>query len=665
MDSIQSLNKTQNESKFLKNVQEQVQSHRKHFSPNLNKLLNPNYNHYLRPKSNRNDNQSHHNHLYSGMSNRKGSMSPSKDNNSQFLNLTSKGIMNTKSKNNSYMDKFHHAMSSKKHNDTFQQRLTKFRAGSASGKKSLRSEEKKKFENSLLLRKNNLKRYRERGTSSPYHDASRGGKGEGNKENMMNPGNKARDDRNRSSQQNHKQINPFVPFGAVSPKSRNQRPKLAKPVLGNSGKKAKNKLQNVLGVANDKNKQRFSPYKKNDRMSYMSVGNANGVNYSTQESREYINKMKTFFNRGMQNQNNNFSSKKDHNSLNPIYKKYQYANPSRDSYGNSTNLMNMRGGALGDIRSGSVRGVSSSMRKPGLMLSNKRRRSNSPYLGFNKLDRAGFGNLKPTKRSRKKKNPLKDKYLERSSSKKSRGGNSSQAHSPNRKLEGRIININNYKKNDQDQEGESPETERVRMTANPNQDYHGQNTPQLHNPVKETHQNDGDLNEFYRFFEVIQSEYSKFKQLSFFEKCGFQLYSIKKNLLQKNDVYDLIRLYADFAQEKEFNFVERIFIDKDARMLFSRVLKLERWAIILLFYFKVENVSGPEFDNLAISLASEAWKNHNNLVNWIKILNKEHNMRWILNDMNRIYWDVNMDMVRLVIHIRSCCRIITGLINQM
>lgn len=47
----------------------------------------------------------------------------------------------------------------------------------------------------------------------------------------------------------------------------------------------------------------------------------------------------------------------------------------------------------------------------------------------------------------------------------------------------------------------------------------------------------------------------------------------------------MIRIYADHAQEIEFNKMSSIFKEKQASNLFSRIMKLERWAITLVFYF--------------------------------------------------------------------------------
>jgi len=88
----------------------------------------------------------------------------------------------------------------------------------------------------------------------------------------------------------------------------------------------------------------------------------------------------------------------------------------------------------------------------------------------------------------------------------------------------------------------------------------------------------------------------------------------------------------------------------------------------LVFYFQVEPINMKDSSNMVTvmkNLVDEIWKNHNNLVNWIKILNKEYRLKWILNDLKRVYWDVNLDKTRLIIHIKSTLRVITGLLQQM
>jgi hypothetical protein len=148
--------------------------------------------------------------------------------------------------------------------------------------------------------------------------------------------------------------------------------------------------------------------------------------------------------------------------------------------------------------------------------------------------------------------------------------------------------------------------------------------------------------------------------------------------------------------------MQNIFECAEAGELFSRILKLERWAIILLFYFnliKKDAQSGKrmlgefnftrsrsksqakplpreeiaainakllkELEGKIYDLMKEVWRNHNNLVNWIKQINRTYNLNWILNDVNRIYYDVKLDKIRLILEVKSCSMVVTGLINQM
>ena len=79
----------------------------------------------------------------------------------------------------------------------------------------------------------------------------------------------------------------------------------------------------------------------------------------------------------------------------------------------------------------------------------------------------------------------------------------------------------------------------------------------------------------------------------------------------------------------------------------------------------VNNSVLSELDGKLYELIKEVWRNHNNLVNWIKQINKNYSLSWVLNDTNRIYYDVKLDKIRLVLEIKSCCMVVIGLINQM
>ena len=160
-------------------------------------------------------------------------------------------------------------------------------------------------------------------------------------------------------------------------------------------------------------------------------------------------------------------------------------------------------------------------------------------------------------------------------------------------------------------------------------------------------------------------------QLDFLSKCGNKLWEISQNLKNEISPYQEIRMYTDSVQDPNFEIITSMFINPQAKSLFSKILKIERWAVILLFYFCVAfDEKGIFFTdkNLANKLTemmAEVFRNHNHLVNWIKVLNREYQIGWVLNDVNMIYYDVGYDLVRLIIEVKSCCRIITGIINQL
>jgi hypothetical protein len=135
-------------------------------------------------------------------------------------------------------------------------------------------------------------------------------------------------------------------------------------------------------------------------------------------------------------------------------------------------------------------------------------------------------------------------------------------------------------------------------------------------------------NEFDSYFQLAkqgsgifsETNFKKLKNLNFLVETGSHLFDICSKLQVGQEVYELIRVYADIAQELEFDYLHKIFKDQDSQTLMSKVFKLERWAIILIFYFKVMKMSGQRLDNNLKKLASETWKNHVYLINWLKML---------------------------------------------
>jgi hypothetical protein len=86
---------------------------------------------------------------------------------------------------------------------------------------------------------------------------------------------------------------------------------------------------------------------------------------------------------------------------------------------------------------------------------------------------------------------------------------------------------------------------------------------------------------------LSETNFRKLKHLESLKRTGNQLYQICSKMQSDQEVYELIRIYADLAQEIEFDYLHKILKDQDAQNLLSKILKLERWSIILIFYFKV------------------------------------------------------------------------------
>lgn len=166
-------------------------------------------------------------------------------------------------------------------------------------------------------------------------------------------------------------------------------------------------------------------------------------------------------------------------------------------------------------------------------------------------------------------------------------------------------------------------------------------------------------------------ELVKTVDLEFLAQCGNMLKEMDVDLEAGESPYQKIRLYTDFAQDQKFSYLSKMFKFKQAAFLFSKIIKIERWSVILLFYFCVHYDEPESFfreKKLGLKLQElikEVFRNHNMLVNWVKMVNKRYNIGWVLNDNNMIYSDVGFDVVRLVIEIKSCCRVITGIINNM
>lgn len=176
-------------------------------------------------------------------------------------------------------------------------------------------------------------------------------------------------------------------------------------------------------------------------------------------------------------------------------------------------------------------------------------------------------------------------------------------------------------------------------------------------------------NEFDSYFQLTkqgsgifsETNFKKLKDLEFLRSTGVHLFEICSKLQYNQEVYELIRVYADIAQELEFDYLHKIFKDGDSQTLMSKVFKLERWAIILIFYFKVMKISGQKLDNNLKKLASETWKNHVYLVNWLKMLKVFGKMEQF---DRQIYDEFKSSKDDLIVQIVGICSLIQSYIRK-
>jgi len=174
-------------------------------------------------------------------------------------------------------------------------------------------------------------------------------------------------------------------------------------------------------------------------------------------------------------------------------------------------------------------------------------------------------------------------------------------------------------------------------------------------------------NTYDSFFRLNKTIASQFTALNFIERTGDEIYRIYKTIAKDEDSYEFIRLYADCAQEQEFDQFPKIFFIEKARNLFSRLFKLERWGIITLFYFVVAPPPKQilKLAKLLKRLSEQIWINQNALANWIKELNLSNELDWIINDPKRIYYDVCLEPRDLIEFILDGTRSVLDIISQM
>lgn len=124
-------------------------------------------------------------------------------------------------------------------------------------------------------------------------------------------------------------------------------------------------------------------------------------------------------------------------------------------------------------------------------------------------------------------------------------------------------------------------------------------------------------------FEVVQENMkaSRFKLLSRLEETVFHIYN---TISQDRDPYETIRAYSDIAQDGQFNELEKMLKVKLARQLYSRLLKLERWLVVYLFYFTIQENEKERHKLLMLDVSDMLYSNLSFVVAWTqRILEKQ------------------------------------------
>lgn len=168
-------------------------------------------------------------------------------------------------------------------------------------------------------------------------------------------------------------------------------------------------------------------------------------------------------------------------------------------------------------------------------------------------------------------------------------------------------------------------------------------------------------NDFSKYFEINFTQISRITDMKILRESRNRLYAIYESLKENKKVYESIRNYTNEAQQLIFEYLPLILNDKTAQNLLGKMLKYERWSIILIFYFRIADKSNQDLEKLLLVLVEHVWINQRNLFCWLSILKKKFNIEvWDLTSGLRNYKEVNYDMETLVVKCKKSCKFISG-----
>lgn len=133
---------------------------------------------------------------------------------------------------------------------------------------------------------------------------------------------------------------------------------------------------------------------------------------------------------------------------------------------------------------------------------------------------------------------------------------------------------------------------------------------ELETPIKHDHDSSSE-----KMLETVPEHVksSRLKLLTNLEEIVFTIYN---SITQDKDPYETIRQYSDLAQDNQFNYLENMLKFKSMKSLYSRLLKVERWVVVYLFYFTIQDENCDKHKLSMLDLCESLYRNMSFLVAW-------------------------------------------------
>jgi hypothetical protein len=119
-----------------------------------------------------------------------------------------------------------------------------------------------------------------------------------------------------------------------------------------------------------------------------------------------------------------------------------------------------------------------------------------------------------------------------------------------------------------------------------------------------------------------------FKQIKLFGKTIDLVSKIIKQIKTNKDPYDTIRNYSDIAQDNEFSHLDDLLDTKPCRAIFTRLLKLERWIVVYMFYFTVQDKDAEKAKKQLQELSNSLALNLSYLLSWMTRISSQNSLNW-------------------------------------